>query len=168
MTPVVKKRVSELDFVEFSRLPDILGQLPVEQKTTLSKMIARVYGRYSKARLRMVMRANPRIGSLNKLRPGDIIKFPREAKNTFKPGTAEFWLELGNENNLVSAYNIVKNYPEDAPPIIIVPTLRIDAQKSNLVFMLVVEKLFPQRAAAKKILQKLPPELQIKAQIKQG
>ena len=150
-------------------LPRILGSLPVESGISLSKMVARVYGRYTRARLRMVMNANKNIKSVRKIRPGDIIIFPREKKKNFLPEPTDFWLELAHKSNLNSAYEIIKNYPENAEPIIIVPTLRPGEDGQIVpVFMLVVERRFTKKAKAVDILKKLPRRLQINARIRQG
>ncbi len=150
-------------------LPKILGRLPVEPGISLSKMVARVYGRYTRARLRMVMNANKSIKSVRKMRPGDIIIFPREKKKNFLPEPTDFWLELDHKSNLNSAYEIIKNYSENSEPIVIVPTLR-PGKDGQIVptFMLVVERRFTNKHKAAGILKKLPRRLQINAKIRQG
>ncbi len=144
--------------------PAVLGSLPVHQGDIPSKMIARVYGRYTESRMELVQKANKGL-NLKQLRPGVIIKFPGESRINFQPAAHEFWLQLKVMDTLKAAVDVLKAYPADAPPIIIVPARRSIKDKAA-VFMIVLEKRFKQKSAAAAILKSLPPSLREKAVIR--
>ncbi len=155
---------AKLPIIDSNLLPEIIGQLPVEPGTTLSKMVARVYGRYTRARLKMVLKANKNLGSVAKLHPGTIIKFPKSPKNNFIPAPNDYWLQITNSDNLSDAYKIIKNYPDNAPAIIIVPAISlIPPNNKKMIFMIVVEKRFKTIDKARQSLKLLPADLQNKA-----
>ncbi len=144
--------------------PAVLGELEVHRGDTLSKMIARVYGRYTGSRLKLVRKANKNLGS-GELLPGIIIKFPGTAKVNFQPSAHEFWLQLGVLNTLRAAVDVVKTYPAGSPPIIIVPARRLPGDKTAA-FMIVVEKRFNKKSAAAAVLNTLPSDLREQAVIR--
>ncbi|MFW8602389.1 AAA family ATPase [Desulfobacterota bacterium M19] len=144
--------------------PAILGKLQVHRGDTLSKMIARVYGRCTEDRLRLVRKAN-KVLSSGKLLPGTVIKFPGTARVNFQPAAHEFWLQLGIKNTLQTAVNVLKAYPTDAPPIIIVPARRSPEDKT-ITFMIVLEKRFKKKSAATAVLKSLPSNLRKQAVIR--
>ncbi len=144
--------------------PAILGELQVHNGDTLSKMIARVYGRYTKIRLELVRKAN-KVSGLGQLRPGIIIKFPGEAKVNFQPAAHEFWLQLGVMNTLPAAVDVLKDCPASAPPIIIVPARRSEKDKAAA-FMIVLEKRFKKKSAAVAVLKSLTSNLRDQAIIR--
>ncbi len=143
--------------------PAVLGRLPVHQGDIPSKMIARVYGRYTGSRMKLVQRANKGL-NLKQLRPGLIIKFPGEARINFQPAAHEFWLQLKVQDTLKAAVDILKAYPASAPPIISVPARR--SAKDKAAFMIVLEKRFKKKSAAAAILKSLPPSLRKEAIIR--
>ncbi len=144
--------------------PAVLGRLLVHQGDILSKMIARVYGRYTRNRMELVQRANKGL-NLKQLRPGTVIKFPGEAKANFQPAAHEFWLQLGVMSTIQAAVDVLKAYPASAPPIIIVPARRSAKDKAP-VFMIVLEKRFKKKSAAAAILKSLPLSLRKEAVIR--
>ncbi|HFQ81874.1 MAG TPA: hypothetical protein ENK33_10960 [Desulfobacterales bacterium] len=144
--------------------PAVLGELRVHKGDTLSKMIARVYGRYTGARLALVRKANKIPGS-GKLLYGTTIKFPGETKVNFQPAAHEFWLQLRVLNTLRAAVDVLKSYPANNPPIIIVPARR-SAKDKAAVFMIVLEKRFKKKSAAAAILNSLPSNLRKQAVIR--
>ncbi len=137
--------------------PAMLGKLLVHQGDTLSKMIARVYGRYTRSRMELVQKTNKGL-ILKRLRPGTIIKFPDEAKTNFQPAAHEFWLQLAVLDTLKAAVAVLKNYPESAPPIIIVPVRRPAKDKAPA-FMIVLERRFKKKNTAAAVLKSLPASL---------
>jgi len=144
--------------------PALLGRLIVHQGDIISKMIARVYGRYTESRMELVQKANKGL-NLRQLWSGVIIKFPGEYKIDFQPETHKFWLQLKVLNTLQAAVDVLKAYPADAPPIIIVPA-RCSAKDKAAVFMIVLEKRFKKKSAAAAILKSLPPSLREEAVIR--
>ncbi len=162
----LKRRTTEQEtsYVPMQTEPAVLGELLVHHGDIMSKMIARVYGRYTRSRMELVQRANKGL-NLKQLRPGTIIKFPGEAGINFQPAAHEFWLQLKVLDTLRAAAAVLKNYPENAPPIIIVPA-RPPARDKAPVFMIVLEKRFKRKSAAAAILKSLPPSLRKEAVIR--
>ncbi|MBU4153793.1 MAG: AAA family ATPase [Proteobacteria bacterium] len=118
----------------------ILGSLEIERGVSLSKMIARVYGRYSPIKLPLVLAANPQITDPDQLPAQTEIHFPVLAKSEFpsiRPD--QVYLELSQTTRLSEAYAIVKDYPETAPQLLIIPT---PTTEMTFLFHVIMEESF--------------------------
>jgi len=137
--------------------PTILGTLEVEPGVILSKMVARVYGRYTPQRLAMVLAANPGLSAPDAIRAKDSIRFPIPPEADFALPRQGVWLELATTASLTEAYVVLKAYPETAPPLLIKPT---KGEGDRLLFHVLVEESFADELAANHRLKALPPEWQ--------
>lgn len=145
-----------------SPTPAMLGTIAVEPGVILSKMVARVYGRYSPQRLALVLAANPNVTAPNDIRAKDLIHFPMLPEADFALPSQGVWLELAVTNSLAEAYAVVKDYPETAPPLRIKP---IKGEDDRLTFHVVVEESFADELAANNRLKSLPTEWQGRARV---
>lgn len=132
----------------------ILGSLEVERGVSLSKMIARVYGRYSPAKLPLVLAANPQISDPDQLSARTSIQFPVLSKSE-SPSVLpdQVYLELAQTSLLSEAYAIVKDYPETAPQLLIMPS---PTANNTFLFHVIMEKSFNDEQSARDEIDSLP------------
>ena len=138
---------------------DTLGVLRVEPGVSLSKMVARVYGRYSPKKLALVLRHNRRLTDPNRVEPGTPVSFP--VLEAPPPPATQLLLELAETHDLASAYALVRDYPETAPPLVIMPV----PDAGGRVFHVVVEGNFKDAASANARRAALPAEWRDKARV---
>lgn len=143
--------------------PATLGSVEVEKGVTLSKMVARVYGRYSPPKLAKVLQANPHITNPDAVEVKTMIHFPILPKTDLSVPADLVWLELAETTTLAEAYVIVKEYPETAPPLLIKP---IKTAENTLVFHVILEESFNNEHSALELVKALPAKWQGKTRIK--
>ncbi len=139
-----------------SNRPD-LGRLRIAAGDNLSKMIARVYGHYDWANLKLVRAANPKLTNINTIPRNTTIVFPAALPPTPPPQDGRFRLLLGRFSSLDTAYAFVKAYPESLPPVRI---LAMTTPDIGLHFLVVVEKSFASRTEAERVRRGLAPTYQ--------
>lgn len=125
--------------------PEILGRVAVERGVSFSKMIARVYGRFSAKRMTAVLKANPQVSAPDRLEPKTQIAFPVLQRIEPRVSQDRVWLELSATTTLEAAYALVKDYPETAPPLLIKPTL---SAEHGLEFHVILQETFADEIAA--------------------
>jgi type II secretory pathway predicted ATPase ExeA len=139
-----------------------LGTLLVEPGVPLSKMVARVYGRFTNKKLAMVLAANPRLTDPDQVAPRTTITFPLLPSTEPPPPPGAFRLELARTPTLATAYDLVKEYPESAPPLLIKPLM---SAGEGLRFLLVLEETFRDEGSARAALALLPSLWQARAKV---
>ena len=142
--------------------PTTLGSVEVEKGVNLSKMVARVYGRYSPQKLALVLQANPDITTPDNIKVNTTIHFPILAKTDLSNHANQIWVELAKSKTLSEAYGIVKEYPETAPSLLIKPILTAE---NSLIFHVIMEATFDNENSAIKQLKDLPQAWQSKARV---
>jgi len=143
--------------------PAILGRVEVEKGVIISKMVARVYGRYSPPKLAMVLQANPHITTPDDVEVKTMVNFPVLPNTDLSIPANQVWLELAETTTLAEAYRIVKEYPESAPPLLIKPIVTVG---NALVFHVILEETFNNENSALERARDLPPVWQGQARVK--
>lgn len=147
-------------------LPEIIGSVLFDTSTTLSKMIARIYGRYTVSRQQRLMANNPHIINPDQVQPETFIYFPKQLEDTFSPGPDHSWVELATKDYLNDAYLYLKEVTATTElPIRIVPAWKDD---ERLLFKVVLKRLFLSSLEAEQIIATLPPPLRQAAIIRKG
>ncbi len=84
-------------------------------------MIQKIYGVYNSRYLDFVKKANPHLNNPDNIDIDDVISFPTiPAKvKLFKENA--WWIEIGEKDNLEAAFNLIRSYPKDAPPVRLIP-----------------------------------------------
>lgn len=144
-------------------LPSFLGSVAVEKGVNVSKMIARVYGRYSPPKLASVLAANPQVTTPDNIEVGTVIRFPVLPNSDFSVPKDRVWIELLESKKLAEAYGIVKEYPEKAPPLLIRPTV---TSEDTFVFHVILEESFSDEISARKRVADLPAEWKQQVKLK--
>lgn len=155
----------QFDSKTYSKIPDILGILEFDSQSSLSRMIARIYGRYKVVRLQMVLEHNPQIVNPDLITAGTLINFPKSPTPLFTPSAGDYWVELTRSASLAGAYSAIKTIPRTCPPVLIAP--RVDTT-GQMVFMIVVDANFSDKVDAESTLRKIPEALRKSATIRRA
>ncbi|MDD5759364.1 MAG: AAA family ATPase [Desulfobulbaceae bacterium] len=145
-----------------SSSPLILGSVAVEKGVTISKMIARVYGRYSPSKLAMVLAVNPQITTPDDVEVETVVHFPVLPDTEFSAPTDRIRVELQEARALAEAYDTVKGYPEKAPPLLIMPA---KSAEGNFRFHVILDESFLNENAAYEQIKELPVEWRTRAKV---
>lgn len=140
-----------------------LGTLVVEPGVPLSKMVARVYGRFTNKKLAMLLAANPQLSDPDQVTANTAVSFPALPSSEPPPPPGALSLELTQTSTLAAAYALVKAYPDEAPPLLIKPIA--DAEE-GLSFRLVLQETFPDEGSARAAIARLPLAWQAKAHVR--
>ena len=146
-------------------IPESLGAVRFDSQVTLSKMIARIYGRYKTKRLHRLLEVNPHITDPDHVSKHTLVKFPKEEYPRFTPSQGQFWVELTRTANLADAYDLVKNMSDSTLSVLIVPAIQ---NKTDLIFVIVLDDTFTDKMDAETNLSKISQNLRKSAIIRQG
>ncbi len=145
-----------------SKYPAILGQIAVKRLETIGGMIQKIYGIYDFRYLDFVKKANPYLSDPNDIDVDDVISFPTiPAKiKSFKENA--WWIEIGEKDNLEAAFNLIRSYPKDAPPVRLIPYWD---NILRLKFSVLLKEYFLVETFAINRLNDLPPRIALKGKI---
>ena len=136
--------------------PEQLGRLQIRRGGTVLRLLREIYGSTETARFMAVIRANPQIHNINWVLAGETIYFPAIKGRGNPLEQDKIWVQIAQANRLEEAYRLFKDYPEDQPPIRLIPAWN---PREGLRFTIVLKEGFDSLAAAGTALRSLPPSL---------
>lgn len=131
--------------------PNELGYLIVLKGMSLSRMVTRVYGRFSEHHLRMVLKANPYLSNPAKLKVQTKIFFPRLQDSSTSKLTP-ILVRLGEFDTLQAAYDFLISNLETGEAMRILPMWD---GVSRLFFLVVLEENFQEEKQAQQAIARL-------------
>lgn len=139
-----------------SRFPSALGQIALKRNESLWRLIEKVYGVFNMQYLDLLIQANPDINNPDEVEIGQVISVPA-IPVTVKPLPQDiWWIEVEQKDSLEAALNVLREYPDKAPPIRIIPYW---CRRLGLKFAILVDEHFFDETSARNRLNKLPPGL---------
>ena len=144
------------------RPPDLLGTLNLRRNETISGLIQRVYGNYSNKNFRSIILANPQIEDPDRVEVGHPIRFPAIPAGVVPLNKGSWWVRIAEKNSLHDALDLLRNYPESAPPARLIPYW---SQATGMRFAVILKSLFASPEAAQSQLRLLPTGLAAGAQV---
>ena len=145
-----------------NQLPSALGYVALRRKETLWRLIEKVYGIFDKHYLKSLMDTNPGINNPDKVAIGQSISLPAIPTQVIPLQIKVWWVKLGEKDRLDAAINVLRKYPEEAPPIRIIPYWN---SQLGLRFAVLLKEYFFDETSAKNQLRKLPSEFTPKGTI---
>jgi len=136
--------------------PDQLGRLQIRRGGTVLRLLREIYGSTETARFMAVIRANPQIHNIDWVLAGETIYFPAIKGRGNPLEEDKIWVQIAQANRLEEAYRLFKDYPENQPPIRLIPAWN---PREGLRFTIVLKESFDSSAAAEVALRSLPPSL---------
>ena len=135
--------------------PESLGSVTLKRHETISGLILKVYGDYSTRHFRAVILANPQIEDPDRVEAGQVIRLPALPVSAKPLNKAVWWVTLIDTASLQEAFDMLRSYPESAPPVRLIPFWR---PGSGTRFAVVLKQFFTNPETAQLQLNLLPPE----------
>jgi hypothetical protein len=104
-----------------NQLPALLGQVALKRNETLWRLVEKVYGKFSYQRQKSLLAANPQIADPNQIAAGHLISVPAIPVTVRPLSRAVWWVKIDEKSRLEEAIQILRSYPDEAPPIRLVP-----------------------------------------------
>jgi general secretion pathway protein A len=137
-----------------TRYSDLLGKLTLQRNETLRRIIQIVYGNYNSKYFRSLILANPLIDDLDRVEVGQTIRMPAIPAEVNPQARPAWWVQVGEKDSLEAAFNFLRSYPEQAPPVRMIPYW---TSKAGNQFVLVLKGIYSTKTAADTQLRELPP-----------
>jgi hypothetical protein len=148
--------------LEMPRPPGVLGSLNLKRSETISGLIQKVYGGYSNKLVRALMSANPSIDNPDIVEVGRSILLPALPVSVKPLEKDVWWIKIGEWSLLQEAFEVLRTYPDSAPPVRLIPCWQ---PATGLKFVVVLKQFFSSPDAAQLQLNYLPPKLAISGQV---
>jgi general secretion pathway protein A len=137
--------------------PESLGSVTLRRNETISGLIQKVYGDYSTRHFRAFILANPQINDPDRVETGQVIRLPALPVSAKPLNKAVWWVTLIDTAALQEAFDMLRSYPESAPPVRLIPFWR---PGGGTRFAVVLKQFFTNPETAQLQLNLLPPEYQ--------
>ncbi len=133
--------------------PDLLGTLNLRRNETISGLIHRIYGTYSNKNFRSIILANPRIEDPDRVEVGHPIRFPAIPTSVVPLKKGSWWVKIAEKNSLQDALDLLRNYPDSAPPARLIPYWN---PSTGMRYSVILKQLFTTPEAAQSQMRLLP------------
>jgi hypothetical protein len=141
---------------ETDAFPEILGQVTLARNETLWRLVQKVYGVVTDRKFKSLRQTNPDIKNPNHVEIGQIVALPAIPAPVNTVPENSWWVEIETKDNLESAIQHLRTYPEEAPRIRLIPFWN---KREGLKFAVVFRGHFSSEALAKARLNGMPPHL---------
>lgn len=138
-------------------LPESLGSVTLKRYETISGLIHKIYGDYSNRHFRSIILANPQIVDPDRVEAGQVIRLPAMPVNAKPLNKPAWWVTIIDTASLQEAFDMLRSYPELAPPVRLIPFWR---PGGGTRFAVVLKQFFTNPETAQLQLNLLPPEYQ--------
>ncbi len=140
----------------------ILGQITLRRDETLSRIIQRVYGNFNSRYFKSFILANPDIEDPDRVEVGQIISLPAIQVEVSPPDGPVWWVKIDQTDLLEDAYNVLRNHPENAPSLRLIPFW---TPENGTQFSVVLNRLFKDEQIARNELALMPAGLLSKSEV---
>lgn len=140
--------------------PGVLGSVRLKKGWVISLRASKLYGSGGARILSMLAGANPEIENLDNVTPGELMNFP--AIIAGRPPQGACLLRVGRADSLDMGFAYLAQAPSNWPGLTLFARFN---PVEGLIFDVVMDKVFPDRASAGLAAAALPPDLAAKAVI---
>jgi general secretion pathway protein A len=140
----------------------MLGDLKLKHNENLSRVIQKVYGRYTSKYFRSLILANPDIDDPDRVEIGQTIHLPAVPTTVLPKKEKVWWILFAEDDTLETAYDYLRAYPEHAPPASLIPYW---TSQSGIRFAVVLKEYFYDKESAHQRLRDMPPDLSSKGTV---
>jgi general secretion pathway protein A len=156
------KKVAHVRALNQQKNSSELGRLKIRKGGTVLRLLQEIYGRTGTARFQALIRANPHIQDMNRVRAGETIYFPAIPVSSSFFAPEKSWVQITKKTELEEAYRFYKDYPAGMPSIRIIPYRN---SREGTVFTIVMKYGFSSAQEARNAVQRLPATLASVAEI---
>ncbi len=141
---------------------EILGRVSLQRNDTISGLIRKIHGSFNSSYLKSFLAANPQISNPDRVEIGQIVSFPAITAD-FKPLDQDvWWIILQMTDSLAEAFDVLRAYPDRAPPARVIPYWN---RQEGFEFAVVIRPCFTQEKRARDLLGRLPDKFAANARI---
>ena len=137
-------------------IPVLLGSLKIREGSTALEMLLEVYGNAKQQRFSALIKANPHIQDMNRIRAGETILLPAIPSETNPLPRDQKWVQLAKLGSVEEAYQRYKAYPSGGPSVRLIPCWN---RQEGLIWLIVLQKGFFSDATVADAIRALPREL---------
>ena len=156
VAPTPSKPDAQIESESSEPYAQLLGNITLKHNETLSRVIQKVYGRYTSKYFRSLILANPDIVDPDRVEIGQTIYLPAIPAAVQPSQEKIWWILIEEADSLETAYDYLRLYPEQAPAARLIPYW---TRESGIRFVVVLRKYFYDEASAQQHLSKIPPGL---------
>jgi len=146
----------------YTSLPKILGKIKLRPNQTLSGLIQTIYGSYNSRYFKSLILANPHIDDPDIVDIGQTVALPALPANLKPLPQKVWWIKIADRNNLEEAFKILETFPDNEPPIRLIPYWN---SRKGMKFAVVLKKYFLNEKTAQLQLKRLPLSISSKGKI---
>ena len=127
-------------FIQEQSFPKLLGRITVREGDTIGTMITKIYGSFHANYLKPMAFLNPHITNLDIISIGDMVNFPAIPITPDHLSLSKSqWIQVAEKEKLEKAYEFLRAYPKDAPPVLIIPYWN---KRNGLKFAIILQEDF--------------------------
>lgn len=134
---------------------EFLGNITVQRNETLSRIIQKVYGNYNSKYFKLLILANPLIDDPDRVDIGQALSLPAIPARVRPRSQKIWWIQVTETESLQEAFNFLRSYPEQGPPVRLIPYWTSEA---GMIFAVVMKEYFSNPVAATHQIDQLPLE----------
>jgi len=142
--------------------PEIIGKIKLRPNQTLSGLIQTIYGSYNSRHFKSLILANPHIDDPDIVDIGQTVALPAIPANLKPLPQKVWWIKIADRNNLEEAFKILEAFPNNEPPIRLIPYWN---SRKGIKFAVVLKKYFLNEKTARLQLKRLPLSISSKGKI---
>jgi hypothetical protein len=143
-------------------LPEILGKIKLRPNQTLSGLIQTIYGSYNSRHFKSLILINPHIDDPDIVDIGQTVALPAIPANLKPLPQQVWWIKITERNNLEEAFKILETFPDNEPPIRMIPYWN---SHKGMKFVVILKKYFLNEENARLQLNRLPLSISSKGKI---
>jgi general secretion pathway protein A len=157
--------VTEEEKKQQNKIPDTIGMLTIKKGMTLWWTLQNIYGKASPKIIEAVVKANPHIKNKDKIGEGDIITLPWIPAQVKPLKSGNFIVLLREGKNIEIMYSFFggNHYRPNMPSLVLFPFW--NKIENEIIFAVIIDKIFNNNQEAQKAINKLPPALAAKTKI---
>ena len=141
---------------------ELLGNITLQRNETLSLIIQKVYGNYNSKYFKLLILANPKIDDPDRVDIGQAISLPAIPARV-RPRSQKFWwVQVTETDSLPEAFDFLRSYPEQGPPVRLIPYWTSEA---GMIFAVVMKEYFSNPVAATHQIEQLPLEYAMQGKV---
>jgi len=163
--PTETIKTGQMAVIHEAGIPVMLGRVTLKKGESLWLMIKRIYGTFNMRILKRLTSTNPQIINPDNVDAGTRINFPAIRSEVKVLDIKCWWVYLDEKDRLDAAFEKLRQYPEGAPSVRLVPHMKADG---DLKFTVVSKEYFFDREKAELLLSRIPEEFAATARVFPG
>ena len=148
-----------------NKMPDTIGMLTIKKRMTLWWIVQNIYGEASPKIIESVVKVNPHIKNKDIIEEGIIITLPSIPARVkpVKNGNFIVLLKEGKDIEVMYDFFGANRYRQNMPSLVVFPFW--NKIENEIIFAVIIGKIFNNNQEAQKAINKLPPALAAKTKI---